>query len=356
LAHPAKFVEDTNPDRRKSARPSVNEGHLMTDKPTTGDRRPLVVETTPVGTDILEALDFAEVVEIKPGQSRRELLDAVAGADAILNPGDLKIDAELLDGSPNLRIIANVARGYDNLDLDELASRGIWATNVPDAFTASTAEVTIGLLLMVMRRMAEGDAYVRRGGWDRFVPGEWDGNTLVGKTIGIVGYGLIGQAVARRARAFDMNVIYHQRTKLVDSDTPWYPLPDLLAASDVVSLHAPLTPETTFLMNAETLGQMKKGSVLINTARGRMVEEQALLDALQSGWLGGAGLDVVEHEPAVGATLRELQNVVITPHLGGGTLESRRAAQVHAVANVAAVLQGHPPVQPLNSPATTIVT
>ena len=324
----------------------------MTDQHPTGNRRPLVVETTPVGRDILDALAFADIVEIKPGQSRRELLDAVSRADAILNPGDLLIDAELLDSSPNLRIIANVARGYDNLDLDELAARGIWATNVPDAFTASTAEVTIGLLLMVMRRMAEGDAYVRRGGWDRFVPGEWDGHTLVGKTIGIVGYGLIGQAVAKRARAFDMNVIYHQRTKLADSDAPWYPLDELLAMSDVVSLHAPLTAETRHLMNGETIRRMKQGAVLINTARGKMVEELALLDALESGRLGGAGLDVVEHEPAVGAALRELPNVVITPHLGGGTLESRRAAQVHAVANVAAVLQGHPPVQPLNSPST----
>jgi glyoxylate reductase len=221
---------------------------------------------------------------------------------------------------------------------------------VPDAFTASTAEVTIGLLLMVMRRMAEGDAYVRRGGWDRFVPGEWDGHTLVGKTIGIVGYGLIGKAVARRARAFDMNVIHHQRRNGADADAPWYPLDDLLEMSDVVSLHAPLTPETTHLMNRATLGKMKQGAVLINTARGRMVEEQALLEALESGHLGGAGLDVVEFEPAVGAALRERRDVVITPHLGGGTLESRRAAQKHAVGNVAAVLRGEPPVQPLNSP------
>jgi len=315
-------------------------------------RRPLVVETTPVGADILAAIDFADVVEIRPEQSRRALLDATAGAEAILNPGNLLIDAELLDGSPNLRIIANVARGYDNLDLEELARRGIWATNVPDAFTASTAEVGMGLLLMVMRRMAEGDAYVRRGGWDRFVPGEWDGHSLVGKTIGIIGYGLIGQAMAHRARAFDMEVIQHQRTRRDDADAPWVPLDELLARSDVVSLHTPLSAETQHLINRETLAKMKPGAVLINTARGKVVEEAALLEALESGHLGGAGLDVVEFEPACSAALRERPNVVITPHLGGGTLESRRAAQVHAVANVAAVLRGEPPIQPLNTPAT----
>ena len=312
--------------------------------------RPIVVETTPIGPDILAAINFADVVEIRPEQSRRELLDAVSSATALLNPGNLLIDADLLDGSPHLKIIANVARGFDNLDLPELARRGIWATNVPDAFTASTAEVGMGLLLMVMRRMAEGDAYVRRGGWDRFVPGEWDGHSLVGKTIGIVGYGLIGQAMARRARAFDMRVIQHQRTRRDDPDAPWVPLDELLAASDVVSLHTPLTEETTHLINRETIAKMKQGAVVINTARGRMVEEAALLEGLESGHLGGAGLDVVEFEPAVAAALRERPDVVITPHLGGGTLESRRAAQVHAVANVAAVLGGQEPMQPLNRP------
>ena len=318
--------------------------------PTRTSRRPVVVETTPIGADILAALGDVEVIEIKPEQSRQELLDAAAGAVAIINPGNLPIDDALLDGSPNLKIIANVARGFDNLPLGDLARRGIWATNVPDAFTASTAEVTIGLMLMVMRRMAEGDAYVRRGAWDRFVPGEWDGHSLVGKTLGIVGYGLIGKAVARRARAFDMQVIHHQRRNLPDADCPWYPLDELLAISDVVSLHAPLDAGTIHLMNRERFAQMKPGAILINTARGKMVEEAALLEALESGHLGGAGLDVVEFEPQVSQALRERLDIVITPHLGGGTLESRRAAQVHAVANVAAVLRGEPPGTPLNTP------
>jgi glyoxylate reductase len=322
-------------------RDTVSEAHA---------RRPLVVYTNPINPSILPQLDFCDLIEMTPENSRQEVLAAVANADALINPGDLLIDAELLDGSPRLRIIANASRGFDNLDCEGLAGRGIWATNVPDAFTASTAEVAMGLLLMVMRRMGEGDAYVRRGDWKRFVPGEWDGSTLVGKTIGLVGYGLIGKAMAKRAEAFDMNVIYHQRTRRDGEDGAWRTFDDLLEESDVVSLHTPLTPETTHLFNRETFAKMKPGAVLINTARGKVVEDAALLEALTSGHLGGAGLDVVEFEPQVSEELRTLPNIVITPHLGGGTMESRRNAQLHAVGNVVAVLQGREPVQPLNRP------
>lgn len=311
--------------------------------------RPVVVYTNPILPDILATLGDVELVQMTPDNTREEVLAAIARATAVLNPGDLKVDAALLDGSPHLKIIANAARGFDNLNPAELAHHGIWATNVPDAFTASTAEVTMGLLLMVMRRLAEGDAYVRRGAWTRFVPGEWDGHTLVGKTIGLLGYGLIGKAVAKRARAFDMNVIYHQRHQDPTAPDEFVSFDELLSRSDVVSLHTPLTPETTHLFNRETFARMKPGAVLINTARGRMVEDAALLEALESGHLGGAGLDVVEFEPMVGAALRERLDVVITPHLGGGTQESRRNAHLHAVNNVRLVLQGEPPVQPLNS-------
>lgn len=313
-------------------------------------RRPTVVYTNPIAPDVLATLGDVDLIQMTPDNTRAEVLAAVSGADAVLNPGDLLIDADLLNGSPHLKIIANASRGFDNLDLAELARRGIWATNVPDAFTASTAEVAMGLLLMVMRRMAEGDAYVRRGDWKRFVPGEWDGHTLVGKTMGLLGYGLIGKAVAKRARAFDMEVIYHQRHEDPAATDEYVSFDDLLGRSDVLSLHTPLTPETTHLINRDTLARMKSGSVLINTARGKVVEDAALLAALASGHLAGAGLDVVEFEPLVAEQLRTLPNIVITPHLGGGTQESRRNAQVHAVGNVAAVLRGGQPVQPLNQP------
>lgn len=312
--------------------------------------QPLVVHTTPIGRDILAAIDGADTIEITPEQSRQDLLAVTARAAALINPGNLRIDVDLLDNAPSLRIIANASRGFDNLPLDDLARRGIWATNVPDAFTASTAEVAIGLMLMVMRRMSEAAAYVHRGAWDRFVPGDWDGHSLVGKTLGIIGYGLIGKATARRARAFDMRVIHTQRRTLTDADCPWVTLDELLATSDIVSLHTPLDASTHHIMNRERLAKMKPGAILINTARGKTVDEAALIDALASGHLGGAGLDVTEFEPNVAEALYIRENVVITPHLGGGTLEARRAAQEHAVANVAAVLRGEAPVMPLNAP------
>jgi len=311
--------------------------------------QPVVVYTNPIDPQILATLGEVELIQMTPDNTPEELRAALIRASAVLNPGDLKIDTSLLDQMPSLRIISNASRGFDNLDLPELTRRKVWATNVPNAFTASTAEVTMGLLLMVTRRLGEGDAYVRRGEWNRFVPGEWDGRTLVDKTIGLLGYGLIGKAVAKRARAFDMNVIYHQRHKDESAEDTFVTFDELLAQSDVVSLHTPLTAETTHLFNRDVFARMKPGAVLINTARGKVVEEAALLEALESGHLGGAGLDVVEFEPAVGAALRERLDVVITPHLGGGTLESRRNAQLHAVGNVAAVLRGEVPVQPLNT-------
>lgn len=313
-------------------------------------QRPVVVYTNPIAADILTTLGDVEIIQMTPDNTRQEVLAAIARATGVINPGDLKIDDALLDGSPHLKIVANASRGFDNLDLPTLAGRGIWATNVPNAFTAPTAEVAMGLLLMVMRRLAEGDAYVRRGDWKRFVPGEWDGSTLVGKTIGLVGYGLIGKAMAKRARAFDMDVVFHQRTEVEEPDATWLSFEELLATADVVSLHTPLTAETTHLINRESLAKMKPGAVLINTARGKVVEDAALLEALESGHLGGAGLDVVEFEPEVGEALRTHPRVVITPHLGGGTQESRREAQLHAVGNVAAVLRGEVPMQPLNAP------
>jgi glyoxylate reductase len=280
--------------------------------------------------------------------ARAEVLAAVGGAIAIVNQGELGVDAELLDYAPNLRIVANIARGFDNLDLAAMTARGVWATNVPDAFAAPTAEVALALMLMVMRRLGEADRYVQAGEWTRFDPGRWDGATLVGKTLGLIGFGKIGQAVANRARAFGMEIIYTQRHRVDDSDATWLPLDELLARADIVSLHMPATPETFHMINAETLGRMKPGAVLINTARGSVVDECALVEALRRGHLGGVGLDVAEHEPRVHPALLAQRNVVITPHLGGGTVESRREARSWAIANVAAVLAGNAPLSPLN--------
>lgn len=315
-----------------------------------------VLSTSRLADDLLAPLSSAKIVQPESGggvlMPREQVLAAAGEVDAILNQGELSIDGGLLDRAPRLRIVANMSRGYDNLDLPAMTARGVWGTNVPEAFTVPTAEVALGLLLMLMRRLAEGDRYVRAGAWTSFDPGRWDGVTLAGKTLGCIGFGQIGRATATRARAFDMRVVYHQRRRPDraggGSEERWLPLDELLATVDVVSLHVPATPETRHLIDARALARMRPGAILINTARGSVVDEGALVEALRSGHLGGAGLDVAEDEPRLHPALLELDNVVVTPHLGGGTVESRRGSREWAVANVAAVLRGDPPRQPLN--------
>jgi glyoxylate reductase len=269
-------------------------------------------------------------------------------AAAIINHGNLRIDRELLDALPELRIVANMARGFDNFDIEAMAGRNVWGTNVPTAFTIPTAEVAMGLLLMTMRRMSEGERAIRAGLWKAHEPGRWDAPTLNGKTLGIIGFGEIGKATAVRAAAFGMKIVYHQRRQ---GGEGWLPLDDLLAVSDAVSVSTPLGPDTYHLIDAAALAKMKPGAILINTGRGPIVDEQALVDALRSGHLGGAGLDVYEREPDVHPDLLTFPNVALTPHLGGGTHESRIDAADHAVANVLAVLEGGEPLSPVAIPA-----
>ena len=258
---------------------------------------------------------------------RERVLELAPGLHGIINQAELRVDEELLDAAPQLKIVANVAIGVDNLDLDLMARRGVWATNVPAAFVASTADCTIALLLSLLRRIPQADAYVRSGRWlsDGFQPGVWDGALLAGKTLGIIGYGRIGQAVARRARAFDMRVIFHSRTR--SQDDAYRALDELLAEADVVSLHVPLSADTRHLIDADKLARMKPGAYLLNMARGPVVQERALAAALQSGKIAGAALDVFELEPEVHPALLEMSNVVLTPHIGGGTQESRAEAR-----------------------------
>jgi glyoxylate reductase len=311
-----------------------------------------VICTTNLPADLLAPLQPAMIVHPAHPDDGPLAPTAVAAAlptaRALITQGELRIDAALLDRAPQLRIVANIARGYDNLDLAALTARDIWATNVPAAFAPPTAEVALGLMLLVARRLAEADRYVQSGAWDRFEPGRWDGLTLAGKTLGIIGLGQIGQEVARRAEAFGMAITYYQRTHRDDVPYRWRPFDDLLRAADIVSLHVPAMPATYRLVDARALALMKPGAMLINTARGSVVDEAALVAALAAGRLHGAGLDVVEHEPHVASQLLGHPRVVITPHLGGGTVESRHAAREYAIANVAAVLRGQRPRQPLN--------
>lgn len=280
---------------------------------------------------------------------RDEVLRLAPTLDGIICYAELKTDPELLDAAPRLRIIANAAIGTDNLDGPLMERYGVWATNTPDTYTDATADCTLALILSAARHIAKGDRFIRRGEWVEFRPNRWEGTLLSGKTLGLVGYGAIGVAVRKRAEAFGMKVIFYRRTPVAE---PGYraDLDAMLAEADFVSLHTPLTKETHHLIDAKRLAKMKPGAVLINMARGRVVDEPALVAALQSGHLSAAGLDVFENEPAVHPALMEMENVTLTPHVGGGTRESRRAARLLSARNVALALRGERPLTPINNP------
>jgi len=279
--------------------------------------------------------------------SRDEALACVGEFEAIVNQAELRVDEELLDAAPRLRVVSNVSIGTDNLDIEAMARRGVWATHAPEAFTDAAADFTLALLLAVARRLVEADAYVRRGDWpgDGFQPGAWDGVRLQGKTLGLVGFGKIARAVARRAEAFGMTIRFY--TPSPSEDPRRRSLEALLEESDVVSLHCPLTARTRGLIDADRLARMKPGAVLINMSRGPVVQEASLAAALSEGRLVGAGLDVFEAEPEVHEALRRDPRVVLSPHIGGGTRESRREARRVVARDVAAVLQGRKPKHPV---------
>ena len=278
--------------------------------------------------------------------SRDELLKRVAGADSIVSLLTEKIDAELLDAAgKQLRSVSNVAVGYNNIDVPACRERNVLVTNTPGVLTDATADIAMALILMSTRRLAEGERVIRAQ-----QPWQWGmfymlGSSIQGSQLGIVGMGQIGAAVARRARAFGMTIAYTKRSPL-DAETAkelnatHMELDELLTTSDVVSLHCPYSPETHHLMNASTIGKMKKSAYLINTARGPVVDEEALATALQQGKIAGAGLDVFEKEPTVHQALIGLDNVVLIPHLGSATVETRTAMANLAVTNALAVLSG----------------
>jgi glyoxylate reductase len=308
--------------------------------------RPLVLVTRRYPADLLAALDpHAET--LMPGDDLGALgVDHVRAHGprlaAIINQGELSIDGGLLAATPRLRIVANAAIGVNNFVPDAMRARAVWGTNTPEAFVDATADCTLGLLLTLARRLGEGERFVRAGRWTSFAPGAWDGVLLRGRTLGIVGYGRIGQAVAVRAAPFGLRVIHHSRRDA--GAAGWRPLDALLAEADFVSLHVPLTPATRGLVDARRLALMKPGARLINMARGPVVDEPALIAALQSGRLAGAALDVFADEPHVPEALRTMENVVLTPHVGGGSHEGRRLAQAQCIENVRRVLAGGPPL------------
>jgi glyoxylate reductase len=278
-----------------------------------------------------------DVVEhpTEAGRSEDDVIMLLSEADAAITLLSDPITRRVLASNPNLRMVANYAVGYNNIDIDAARELGIVVTNTPGVLTEATADLTMALILAVMRRLVEGDAEVRRTGQCVWEPLHLLGTSLQGKRLGIIGMGRIGGAVAQRAAAFGMDVLGVRRGQ---------PLDELLMTSDVVSIHVPLTPETHHLIDAAALERMKHGAFLVNTARGKIVDEDALCDALERKHLGGAALDVFEHEPAVNPRLLARPNVVIPPHIGSATHETRNAMAHIAATDVRRFLQGLPPL------------
>jgi glyoxylate reductase len=263
------------------------------------------------------------------------------------------IDDQLMGMAPKLRMIANYGVGYDNIDVAAATARGIWVSNTPGVLTDATADITLALILAVARRVVEGDKRIRDGKFPKWAPMPFLGRDVTGKTLGIIGLGRIGKAVARRARGFDMRVLYHNRNRLSEaeekeSSVTYADLQTLLSESDFVSLHVSLSNETRHLIAAEELKMMKRTAYLINASRGPVVDERALVDALEAGTIAGAGLDVFENEPDLAPGLRELHNVVLVPHIGSATVETRYKMAELAVKNLLAGLSGQVPPNCLN--------
>jgi glyoxylate reductase len=267
-----------------------------------------------------------------------ELKRRLAGKRALICVLTDRVDGALLDSAPELAIVANIAVGYDNIDVPAAKSRGVVVTNTPDVLTGATAELTWGLILAAARRIAEGDRLIRRGQWKGWALDFMLGMELRGKQLGIIGRGRIGRAVAAIAPAFGMTAVFAKHDMSFD---------ELLVSSDVISIHTPGTPETRHLIDRKALARMKRSAILVNTARGTVVDEEALVWALGERLIAAAALDVYEKEPVVHAGLLSMEHVVLAPHLGSATRETRTAMADLAVANVLAVLDGRPPVTPV---------
>ena len=294
-------------------------------------------------------------VEYNPSDvplGKRQLIDRLQGKDGLICHIISAIDEEVLAAAPSLKVVSNVAVGFNNIDVAAARKRGIVVTNTPDVLTETTADFAWALLMSAARRVVEADRYARSGQWGAW---KWDllwGRDVFGKTLGVVGFGRIGRAVARRALGFNMRVLYCDtvaadpaserdlRATRVDMDT-------LLRESDFVSLHTLLMPETRHLIDETALGKMKPTAILINAARGPVVDEAALVRALSEGWIAGAGLDVFEEEPKIHPGLLPLANAVLAPHIASASGETRLAMAMLAVRNCVAVLEGKPPITPV---------
>ena len=306
--------------------------------------------TRKLPASVISKLESVGTVEVFAGEgsiTADELRAAVVGKHALVTMLTEQVDATLLDAGKDLKVVANVAVGYNNIDVPACRARGVMCTNTPDVLTESVADFTWSLILAITRRLSEGERVVRRHEWKGWAFDYMLGTELRGKQLGLVGIGRIAKAVAARAAVFGVRVAYTARKEADLPGAERMSLDQLLNTSDIVSLHVPLTPETKHLIDKKALARMKRSAYLINTARGPVVDEEALAWALQHRLLAGAALDVYEREPIVHPDLFPLENALLVPHLASGTTETRTAMAELAADNVVAVLSGRPPVTPI---------
>jgi glyoxylate reductase len=315
--------------------------------------KPFVVVTRKL-PDVIETR-MRELFEAKINHddrpmSQADLVEAAKSADVLVPTVTDTIDAAIISqAGPQLRLIANYGNGVDNIDVQSALNRGITVTNTPGVLTEDTADMTMALLLAVPRRMAEGIRVLQAGDWKGWSPTWMLGHRIWGKRLGIIGMGRIGQAVARRARAFGMSIHYHNRRRLIASieedleATYWESLDQMLARMDVISVHCPHTPATYHLLSARRLKLMRPEAYILNTARGEVIDENALARMLEAGELAGAGLDVFEHEPAVNPKLAKSNRVVLLPHMGSATVEGRVDMGERVIINIKTFMDGHRP-------------
>lgn len=322
--------------------------------------RPTVFITRTIPPEALAPIEGRAHLLIGPADrpsTREELIVGFRQADAVVSMLNDPIDAALLEAAgARVRVVANYAVGFNNIDLEAAARLGIWATNTPEATTDATADLAMALMLALGRHLIPAQQALRQGAFNGWSPTAHLGLLLRGARLGIVGMGRIGQAVAQRAGAFGMRIGYHSRTPLPEAlerslGAERLPLDELLSQSDVISLHTPLTPVTRHMIDAAALARMKPTALLVNTARGPIVDEAALAEALIAGRLGGAALDVYEREPEVHPLLLQAPRTLLVPHLGTSTRETRIDMGEKAFANVRAVLDGKAPPYPVNRPA-----
>jgi glyoxylate reductase len=311
--------------------------------------RPSILVTYKLPSAAIAPLEAVGDVEVfRDGVlSKDALIQRVKGKQALVVAALDKVDKDVIDAGSDLKVVSNVAVGYNNLDIPYARSKGIILTNTPDVLTEATANMAMTLILAVTRRIVEGDRVVRRGEWRGFALDFMIGSEIRDHQLGIVGLGRIGQAVADKARHFGMKIAYHNPSPRTVADYESMSLDQLLATSDVVSLHVPLSPQTRHLIDRKALSRMKRSAYLINTSRGPVVDEDALAWALREGIIKGAGLDVYEEEPKIHPGLLASENVVLVPHMASATAETRAAMYDLVARNVINVLSGKPPVTPI---------